>query len=199
MKSILSLAIVALLFAFVPKAPVQTYKINTSASSIGWLGKKVGGQHNGQIKVASGSLVLDNGKISGGQFAIDMQSITCEDIKDANMNARLVGHLKSDDFFSSEKHPTASFTITEAKHLSKNGTKDKYQIKGNLEIKGISSPVEFEAETTTAGNKVTAVAAFAINRAKWNIQYRSGSFFENLGDKLIYDDIELTLNTVFEL
>jgi polyisoprenoid-binding protein YceI len=179
-------------------APKDTYKINTSASSIGWVGKKVTGQHNGTVKVSGGSLEVVNGKITGGEFSIDMNSIVCEDLKDAGTNAKLIGHLKSDDFFSTANYPTATFKIKNAYPGAVKDGKQTYKIVGNLTIKGITKHVEFDAETKTEGNKMMAVAAFKIDRSKWDIKYGSGSFFDDLGDKMIYDDIELTVNAVFE-
>lgn len=184
------------LAAFV--APKETYKINTSASTIGWVGKKVTGQHNGTVKVAGGTLEVTNGKITGGEFSIDMNSIVCEDLKDAATNAKLIGHLKSDDFFSVANHPTATFKIKHANPGAVKDGKQMYRIAGNLTIKGITKHVEFDAETKTEGNKMMAMAAFKIDRSKWDIKFGSGSFIEDIGDKMIYDDIELTLNAVFE-
>lgn len=185
-----------LLTAFV--TPKETYKINTSASTIGWVGKKVTGQHNGTVKVAGGTLEVTNGKITGGEFSIDMNSIVCEDLKDAATNAKLIGHLKSDDFFSVANHPTATFKIKHANPGAVKDGKQMYRIAGNLTIKGITKHVEFDAETKTEGNKMMAMAAFKIDRSKWDIKYGSGSFIDDIGDKMIYDDIELTLNAVFE-
>ncbi|WP_448518482.1 YceI family protein [Rhodoflexus sp.] len=190
-----ALAVLALV-AFT--APQETYKINTRASSIGWVGKKITGQHNGTVKISGGSLEMANGKITGGEFFIDMTSIVCEDIKDAETNSKFIGHLKSDDFFSVDKHPTATFKIKNANPGAVKDGKQTYRIAGNLTIKGITKHVEFDAETKTEGNKLMATAAFKIDRSKWDIRYGSGSFFDDLGDKMIYDDIELTLNTVFE-
>jgi polyisoprenoid-binding protein YceI len=192
-----SFALLALaLIAFT--APKDTYKINTAASSIGWVGKKVTGQHNGTVKVADGSLEVTNGKITGGEFTIDMNSIVCEDLKDASTNAKLIGHLKSDDFFAVAKHPTAIFKIKNAFPGAVKNGKQSYKIVGNLTIKGITKHVEFDAQTQTKGNQIMATAAFKIDRSKWDIRYGSGSFFDELGDKMIYDDIELTVNAVFE-
>ncbi|MDW8205044.1 MAG: YceI family protein [Cytophagales bacterium] len=184
------------LVAFV--APKETYKINTNATTIGWVGKKVTGQHNGTVKVSGGTLEVTNGKITGGEFLIDMNSIVCEDLKDPATNAKLVNHLKSDDFFSVDKYPTATFKIKNANPGAVKDGKQLYRIAGNLTIKGITKHVEFDAETKSEGNKIMATAAFRIDRSKWDIRFRSGSFFENLGDTMIYDDIELTLNAVFE-
>lgn len=198
MKNLLFASLAVLAMAFMPKAPQESYSVNAQESSIGWVGKKVTGQHNGTIKVSGGKLEVSGGKITGGEFTLDMNSIICEDIKDAETNKKFVGHLRSDDFFSVDKHPTGKFAITKATHTGKKGNTDTYKMEGNLTLKGISKPVAFDAEVSGKGKKMTAKAAFKINRTQWDIKFRSGSFFENLGDKMIYDDIELSLNTVFE-
>jgi polyisoprenoid-binding protein YceI len=192
------LAVALVLVAFTSKAPVDTFKINATSSKVGWVGKKVTGQHNGTIGVKEGSLEVSKGKITGGSFVIDMNSIKCEDITDAGSNAKLVGHLKADDFFGVAKNPTGSFVIKKATAAGKVGKADKYNIEGDLTLKGIAKPVSFEALVTPDGKKMTATAAFKINRTHWDIKYGSGSFFEGLGDKMIYDDIDLSLNVVFE-
>jgi polyisoprenoid-binding protein YceI len=195
---ILSLGLSFLLFSFVSNAPLETYKINAAQSKVGWVGKKVTGQHNGTIAVKEGNLEVKGGKITGGSFVIDMNTIVCEDLTDAGTNAKFLGHLKSDDFFSVANNPTGTFTIKKVTAKGKAGAADKYQIEGDLTLKGITKPVSMDAEVTTAGKKMTAVSSFKINRTQWDIKFRSGSFFENLGDKMIYDDIELTFNAVFE-
>jgi polyisoprenoid-binding protein YceI len=194
----LSLGLLFMALAFVPKAPVDTYKINAQQTKLGWVGKKVTGQHNGTFAVKEGSLEVKGGKITGGSFVLDMTKIVCEDLTDKETNGKFIGHLNSPDFFDVAKHPTGSFAIKKATATGKNGKTEKYKIDGELTLKGITKPVSIEADVTMAGKKVTAVSAFKINRTQWDMKFRSGSFFENLGDKMIYDDVELSLNAVFE-
>lgn len=118
--------------------------------------------------------------------------MTVDDIKDANGNARLLNHLKSDDFFSVEKHPNATFVITSVK--KKSGS--THDITGNLTIKGITQPVTFPAEVVVNGSQLNAKATITIDRTKFDIKYRSKSFFENLGDKTIYDEFTLDVELV---
>src|SRR6476659_6944397 len=106
------LAIVGVLFAFKPAAEV--YKVDVSKSKIEWTGRKVTGQHSGELKLASGILNSNGKSLSGGSFVIDMTSISNTDL-DAGSAQKLLGHLKSDDFFSIEKNPTAKFEITNVK------------------------------------------------------------------------------------
>ncbi|GAB2625640.1 YceI family protein [Belliella aquatica] len=171
---------------------LEALNISKTESTVGWKAAKVTGEHWGKVKISSANLDYQNGRITSGSFEIDMTSITVEDIKDANSNARLTNHLKSDDFFSVEKFNKSSMTITEAK--TSNG-KD-YEIKGNLVIKGISNPVTFPAQVTEEGNKVIATGKITFDRTKYDIKYRSGNYFENLADKLIYDEVTLEVKLV---
>ncbi|SDL62255.1 Polyisoprenoid-binding protein YceI [Catalinimonas alkaloidigena] len=173
-----------------PQATTQT--VDTDKSSLEWVGKKVTGQHNGTIDLKSGSLQVNGNKVTGGSFVIDMSSIVVKDIQDAEMNGKLTGHLNSEDFFSVEKHPTATFVITNVKALKGN----QAEITGDLTIKGITHAVTFPATVSVSKQGTKATAEFDIDRTKWDIRYGSGSFFEGLGDKVIYDDFTIRLNLV---
>ena len=156
--------------------------INTSESNIQWVGKKVTGQHNGTINLQSGVLEMTAGVLSGGQFEVNMTTISCQDLSGEYKN-KLDGHLKSDDFFGVESFPTASLVITKTEKKMEN----HYAVTADLSVRGITHPVNFEMHlaNNTASSKVI------IDRSKYNVKFRSGSFFENLGDNLIYDDFEL--------
>ncbi len=170
-------------------------KLNLSVpdSKLEWVGKKVTGKHNGTVDITGGELFVDNGNLTGGNFDIDFKSIKVLDLQDPQMNAKLTNHLKSDDFFSAEKFPVGEFKLTSATPLS-DGSGNNYTIGGNLTIKGITKPVIFPAKVTINGDAVTAIADFKIDRTLWDVKFRSGKFFENLGDNLISDDIELKVN-----
>jgi polyisoprenoid-binding protein YceI len=107
---------------------------------------------------------------------------------------KLEGHLKSDDFFGTEKFSTSNFTITK---VIPQGTA-KYKVVGNITIKGITQEIQFPAELKAVDGKLVGTANIVIDRTKFNIKYGSGSFFDDLGDKTIYDDFELTVNIVAE-
>ncbi|GEP89025.1 Polyisoprenoid-binding protein YceI [Chitinophaga terrae (ex Kim and Jung 2007)] len=171
------------------------FQVSTTDSKVNWTGKKVTGQHEGTINITDGKLELDNNVLKNGNFTLDTRSIVVTDIKDASGNAKLLGHLKSDDFFSVEKFPTATLATTS---ISNKGN-GNYEITGNLTIKGITNPVSFPATVTVAGNKLTAKAKVTIDRTKYNIKYGSKSFFEGIGDKAIYDDFDLDVVLVANL
>lgn len=167
--------------------PVKGGEIDVEASKIEWVGKKVTGQHSGTVAIKSGNLEMANGKITGGNFVIDMTSITVTDLS-GDMKKKLEGHLHSDDFFGVQSFPTATVNITNAKKLEGN----KYDITADLTIKGITHPINFQA--SVMDNKATA--DITVDRSKYNVKYGSGSFFDGLGDNLIYDNFNLSVSLV---
>jgi polyisoprenoid-binding protein YceI len=183
---------IVLLFTTIGISFAGDYTVNKTESSVKWIGKKVTGQHHGTISFREGVLKVTGGKPSGGEFVIDMNSMVCEDLTDESWNQKLIGHLKSDDFFSVEKYPVSKLVLTGVE--AKGG--NNYLFKGDLTIKGITNPVEFEAAVSEKGNTFSAKGTLVIDRSLYNVRYGSGRFFENLGDKTIYDDFTLDFNVV---
>ncbi len=160
----------------------QQFQIVNAQSNIDWVGRKVTGAHNGTIAIKEGQLILNEGRLAGGQVVIDTTSIKILDVTDPATNAQFAGHLASDDFFSSEKYPEATLVIT-----SVSGN----HIEGNLTIKGITHPVSFDALIRLDGDVLSATGKLIIDRTKYDMKFRSGNFFQNLGDTLIYNEFEL--------
>jgi len=163
----------------------QKFAIVAAQSNIDWVGKKVTGAHNGTIALKSGDLTLAGNQLTGGQFTIDTTSIKILDITDPATNAQFAGHLFSDDFFSVDQYPEAYFEI--------NSVSDNL-VSGNLTIKGITHPVTFRAHLQIGGDTLTASGKIIIDRTQYGIRFRSGNFFQNLGDTLIYNDFELNVS-----
>ncbi|HEV7382231.1 MAG TPA: YceI family protein [Dyadobacter sp.] len=174
------------------KAKASNLKVNTAKSELTWLGKKVAGEHTGKISLKEGTLTLDGAKLTGGKFVADLNSITCTDIADKEYNGKLIGHLKSEDFFSVEKHPTATFVVTKA--VAKGA--DLYDVTGNLTIKGITKPVTFPVTVKTTAAGAEATGKLVVDRSKYDIKYSSKSFFDNLGDKVIDDNFSIDVKLV---
>ncbi len=186
-SKILSLTLVLIAFS----VSAQTTMITSSENStINWKGFKPTGEHYGTIMLKNGNFNVEGNQIKGGEFTIDMTTIVDLDMPaDNEYNAKLVKHLKSEDFFGVEKHPTANFKITK---IEKKG--DKSLIHGDLTIKNKSNPVSFLAEVDFSNDVLTLKSeTFKIDRSKWDIKYKSKSFFENLADNFIYDDMEITI------
>ncbi len=185
-QSVLVLAVVAATSAF--NTPVEEKTINTEASTVTWKGYKVTGSHEGTITLKEGKLEFDGDQLTGGHFVADMTSLISTDLT-GEYKGKLEGHLKSDDFFGVEKFPTATLEITGVESSSKNA----YTVTADLTVKGQTHPVTFEM--SVYGSKATANVK--IDRTKYDIRYGSGSFFDDLGDKTIYDEFDLVVDLQF--
>ncbi|NJL75722.1 MAG: YceI family protein [Saprospiraceae bacterium] len=170
---------------------VVTYKVDLNQSTVAWKAAKVTGQHNGFVKVKSGELTFTEGLLSGGSFVIDMTSIDCSDLQ-GEWKDKLVGHLKSPDFFDVQNYPTSTFNIT---RVIPQGA-GRYKVEGNIEIKKFKKDIRFVANVTEDANSVKAAATFQLDRTDFEVKYGSGTFFGNLGDKTIYDEFDMTINLV---
>jgi polyisoprenoid-binding protein YceI len=164
----------------------QNFKVVSSESDINWTGRKVTGAHNGTIDIKAGSLEVNDGKLKAGSFSIDTTSIKILDITDPATNTQFAGHLFSEDFFATERYPEATFEITDVVQTGTNS-----QITGNLTIKGITHPVNFPADVNITKESITASGKILVDRTRYDMKFRSGNFFLNLGDTLIYNDFEL--------
>jgi polyisoprenoid-binding protein YceI len=187
MKTFKSLAIFVLALSLTTSVFAGIQKVDTAKSSVKWLAKKVTGEHTGTISVKEGSLNVEKGKVTGGKVVIDMNSIVDTDLTDPAWNAKLIGHLKTDDFFGVATYPTAELVITKVEGNT---------FSGNLTIKGVTNPASFTATPVTSGKTTTYTGTLVVDRSKFNIKYGSKSFFENLGDKVIYDEFNLDFSLV---
>jgi polyisoprenoid-binding protein YceI len=185
---LLALAIVGFM-SFTSKPAPTTFKVDASKSTFKWTGKKVTGSHWGYIKFTEGTVSIEKGALVGGSFTVDMNTMDCQDTK-GEYGDKLVGHLKSDDFFGAAKFPTSTLTIKSA--TAKGG--NMYDVKADLTIKGTTSEIMFPATVAVTGGALTATASFAVDRTKYGIKYGSGSFFENLGDKAISNEFQVEIN-----
>ena len=183
-----------LLLIAVLGAGAQTLKLLKTESNIEWTGKKIGGSHYGHISLTSGTLENKGNNYTGGEFIVDMKSITNEDLTDKDTNAKLIGHLKSNDFFGVEKYPTARLVITKGIP----STQENYVFTGNLTIKDKTNPVRFNVVKSVVNGRQIFKGKLVIDRSKFDIRYGSDSFFDNLGDNVIYDEFELVFTTVFK-
>ncbi len=187
-KIILLFAASALMVATSTHA--QTYQVNSDNTIVKWHGEKVTGEHNGKIQLKEGSFTVKDNKITAGNFVIDMSTITNEDIEDKEYREKLIGHFKSDDFFGVAKYPTAKLKITGSTAF----INDVATVSGNLTIKESTHPVEFEVSR----DESTYSAELTIDRSKYDVRYGSKSFFDGLGDKMIYDDFDLNISVAVD-
>lgn len=190
-KTVLSLAL-AIVFGATATAttPVEGEKkeVNSETSKVTWKAYKVTGSHTGTVDLKSGALLFDGDKLTGGEFVVDMPTLISTDLE-GEYKGKLEGHLKSDDFFGVANHPTSKLVFTNVKASGKNS----YEVTGDLTIKGITKPITFDL--SVYGSKATAT--LKVDRAEYDVKYGSGSFFENLGDKTIYDEFDLVVDLEF--
>ncbi len=191
-KNVFSLAL-AIVFGFSATAttPIDGEKkeVKTETSTVTWKAYKVTGSHTGTIALQSGTLSFDDtGKLDGGEFVVDMTTINTTDLE-GEYKGKLDGHLNSDDFFGTATHKTSTMVFTSVTASGKNS----YKVTGDLTIKGITKAVSFDV--SIYGSKATAT--LKVDRANYNIKYGSGSFFDNLGDKTIYDEFDLVVDLEF--
>ena len=193
MMSVVTVAVISAFAFTTPGAKKETnYSVDTKQTTATWLGKKVTGQHSGGISISKGSVITDGKNITGGTLVFDMTSITNTDLTDKEWNDKMVGHLKSDEFFGVTKFPTATFEITKATLKSENN----YDVTGKLTIKGITNEITFPALIKMDDKAIVTVAKIIVNRTKFDIKYGSANFIEGIGDKAISDDFELNVNVV---
>jgi polyisoprenoid-binding protein YceI len=172
------------------KSIMVARKVDTNASSCVWTGYKVTGKHTGTVKIKSGELMMDGGKLTGGSFEIDMQAMTCTDME-GEYAGKLLGHLKSDDFFGAAKYPTAKLTIT---RVLPQDSKGNYKVIADLTIKETTKAVKFFANVVENAGTVIGIGRVTVDRSEYNIKFGSGSFFDGLGDKTIYDEFDLQVS-----
>ena len=168
----------------------QELVLDTSLSKLKWTGTEITSKtHYGSLIFKSGTITIKNNKPVKGEFVVDMTTLKNEDVPEA-YRGRLEGHLKSDDFFSVDKFPEAVLKINSSSFLNS----EKYNLEGDLTVKGMTHPISLSI--TTMKNKW--IANLTFDRSKYDVRFRSGTFFENLGDKLIYDDIIIESELIFK-
>jgi polyisoprenoid-binding protein YceI len=176
-----------------PSATATSYAVATT-STLGWAATKVGGAHNGQIPVTGGSLMVDGANITGGTIDINVDGLTCTDLTEKTGKGDLEKHLKAADFFDTAKFPTASFTITKVEPVAAGG-KGTHTVTGDLKMKDKTNSITFPMTVAIADGKLTATTEqFTIDRLKWGVQYNSSTLAGTAKDKVINDQVGISLN-----
>ena len=172
--------------------PKGEYQIDKTKSVVRWIGRTPVKFHDGTIDIQEGNFSVDDNGILNGNIIIDMESINCTDLSGGGKKS-LEEHLMNDDFFSVNKFKTSKINIS-SEMKPNNGLID---FKGNLEIKNISNPISFKSSINkTPEGKYTASSKLTFDRSMYNVKYKSKSFFDDLGDKFINDDIEIELEII---
>ena len=201
MKKLIIAAVAAISMAAVAFKPATitsaSSKVSTEKSTFNWHAKKVTGEHKGLVKFATGTIEANGSTLTGGSFDIDMTSISCTDLT-GEWNDKLIGHLKSADFFAVDNYKTANLKIKTATPIkgAKAGA-DNYNLVADLTIKGITKEIAFPAMVVIKKTgEVIANASFDIDRTAYDIKYGSKSFYEGIGDKAIDDKFNVKVRVV---
>ena len=168
------------------------YIVNKDLSTIKWTGKEITTKsHYGILDLKEGSIYVNNDGIISGKVVIDMNSINCLDMSGRGKN-RLEGHLRSDDFFGVNSYPEANLIFTS---WSVNNI-GKILYKGDLTIKNITHPITFSGSVKKIDIGYRSTINLSFDRTLYEIKFRSGKYFQNLGDKLILDNIDISAEIV---
>ena len=165
-----------------------TFNADLASSVINWEGNMINVyNHTGILRLTSGSVSLENGAITGGEFVVDMKSMSTTD---ANYDSaaghtpdKLIGHLSTGDFFLVDSFPTASFKITGA---------DSTGVTGDLTIKGVTNSEKITnvvIEKTATGIK--AIGDLTFDRTKYNVTWENP-----VKEKVLSNDIKLKLELI---
>lgn len=184
-----------LMFSFTTKTPHATnYKLDAKASNVQWFAEKVTGKHNGTVTLSNGTLTDTHGEWTG-TFEMDMSSISVSDLEAGKGKEKLEGHLKSPDFFDTEKYKMAKLIVSSIKPLAEPTDGMTHTVQGFLTIKDKSNPISFNISIKSEGGKMNCTGSMTIDRSKFDVRYGSKSFFADIGDKAIMDEFTLKFNT----
>lgn len=178
--------------------------VDLKESKVGWYGSKPGGDHYGEVLLSEGILQMEDGELTGGKFSIDMSTISNQDLENETQNANLVNHLKSPDFFNVDSFPHAQFMITgiavyEGAPLE-DGQMPTHLISGDLTIKEITRNIQFPAMIKAEDGLVRAsVPRFFIDRSEWDVRWGSTTIFPNLRERIVHDDIGISIELIASL
>ena len=171
------------------------YSVVVDRTELSWIGKEISTKiHTGTLNLSDGTIQIIDENTINGNITIDMSSINVTDLQ-GRAKEMLEGHLRSADFFEVENYPNATLNF---KSKSYNKLKNLIDFEGQLTIKDISNPIFFSATLIESSPYLKAKSILSFDRSKYNVRFRSGSFFENLGDKLILDDIDVNIVLVTE-
>ena len=162
--------------------------IDTTVSVLNWKGNKPTGSHDGTVVLKSGGLLVENGKLTQGEFIIDMNSIKNVDMAGRDGAGKIEGHLKNADFFDVTLYPTAKFVITKVEEIEA-----KLSVTGNLTIKNVTKSITIPATISTENGVTTFTSeTFNIDRTDFGVTYKSKKIDAALKDKFINDLMEMS-------
>ncbi len=171
------------------------FELSSKESKFKWKGSDVvGGGHEGTLNLQSGSLFVSaDGRITKGDFVVEMNSIRAIDEHNENSIEDLDNHLKSDDFFSVAKFPKAFFSIVQVNRAT-TMEPNQFMVTGLLTIKEITHQITFPSEIIIGQGIAKLKADIVFDGTKWDIIYQSKNFLANLKDVAIADEINISID-----
>jgi polyisoprenoid-binding protein YceI len=181
-----------------PELPSGQFEVDQSASLVEWMGRNLFNRHTGTVRLGPGKILIKDGRLAGGHLSVDMTSLRCSDIADPAMNAHLIAHLESDDFFSVDQYSRAELEIKEVTYRSNvRPDEPNYQIRGDFTLRGATNQIDFAAVVARKGDgPFTAQALLDLDRTVWGATYGSAKYFSRLGQHLVNDEFHLQLKVV---
>ena len=181
-----------------PAWPVGRRELDLASCRVEWLGRNLLNKHFGLLPIREGWLEFDGeGPLCGGQIILDLTAMTCTDLAGSPLHEVLIHHLQSDDFFDTERFPTATLTITKATRIAETPGSLNLEVTADLTLRGVTRPICFLASAgLTPEGQPGAQAALALDRTRWGVIYGSGKFFRRLAGHLVNDRIELSVKLV---
>ena len=173
-------------FSFLFSGDGKAYSVDLENATLKWTANRVTKTHWGYISMKGGNIVIDGKNIISGEFQVDMNSIIVRDMDESPWRTKLENHLKSNDFFYVEKFPTSQLTLTKVSF-----NQGAFKVMGDLTIRGITHSVEFPAIIKFSDSGPRATGQIKIDRTLFDVNFRSGKFFTDLGDKMIYDEFTI--------
>jgi polyisoprenoid-binding protein YceI len=159
------------------------YKIDVQKSTIEWTVEKTKGRHNGTLTFSGGEITVKKG-IMSGNAEIDMKTIRDLDIEKEENRTKFETHLKSTDFFDTEKFPKATFVIAPGTKLA-SAPGLTQAIKGSLTIRDKTNEVSFDAQVIIIGNTLTCTGIIPVDHVKFNIAPDNKNIKETFDVKVI--------------
>ena len=166
----------------------DTLFVDIENSDIDWIGRKVTGEHSGTLNLSDGFVIWNGKSITGGKITFDMTSIKNTDIESPEWKQKLENHLKAEDFFHTDSFPHAILEIKRQTTIIEENKTIRKGVLADLTIRGMTHEIKFPFVLTQSKNILTGDGSVVIDRTLYNIQYKSGKFFDDLEDHLIYDD-----------
>ena len=139
----------------------QIYTANSENSKIAFTIKNIGLNVNGTFSGLKGTIVFNNLDLKSSEINVSVSSYSIN-----TDNAARDKHLRKEEYFDVEKYPMINFKSSK---IEKATRLNRYNVEGNLTIKGISKPIKFELIAAEKDNNLELKCNFEINRRTFKV------------------------------